>query len=130
MRLALILTLGTALSTAGLALAGPAAPLKTAKAVPAGDPTIPPPGWAPPKNAMGQPDLSGYWSNATMTPLTRNTRVADKPTLTAAEALAAEKVFAEALEEADKPTDPNAPTEPATASTAAERKLIARKSVV
>jgi hypothetical protein len=74
---------------------------------------------------MGQPDLSGFWSNATMTPLTRNTRVTDKPTLTAVEALAAEKVFAEALAEADKPTDPDAPTAPATDSKAAEAKLIA-----
>jgi hypothetical protein len=126
MRLALILALGTALSTASLALAAsPSAPVKGAKAAPAGDPTIPPPGWAPPKNAMGQPDLSGYWSNATMTPLTRNTRVTDKATLTAVEARAAEKVFAEALAEADKPTDPDAPTAPATDSKAAEAKLIA-----
>jgi hypothetical protein len=116
MRLALILALGTALSTAGLATAGLAiaAPAASAKAAPAGDPTIPPPGWSPPKNAMGQPDLSGYWSNATMTPLTRNARVTDKATLTAAEARALEKTFADALEEADKPTDPNAPTAPGT----------------
>jgi len=127
MRLALILALGTALSTAGLATAGLAiaAPAAPSKAAPTGDPTIPPPGWSPPKNAMGQPDLSGYWSNATMTPLTRNARVTDKATLTAAEARALEKTFAEALEEADKPTDPNAPTAPATDAKAAEAKLIA-----
>ena len=130
MRLALILTLGTALSTAGLAaaglaLAGPAAPVKGVKAAPAVDPTIPLPGWTAPKNAMGQPDLSGFWSNATMTPLTRNTRVTDKATLTAAEARGLEKTFAEALAEADKPTDPDAPTAPATDAKAAEAKLIA-----
>jgi hypothetical protein len=125
MRLALILALGTALSTASLALAAPSAPAKIAKAAPAVDPTIPQPGWAPPSNAVGQPDLSGYWSNATMTPLTRNTRVTNKATLTAVEARAAEKVFAEALAEADKPTDPDAPTAPATDSKAAEAKLIA-----
>mgnify|MGYP000181461504 CR=1 FL=1 len=31
--------------------------------------------WKAPRNAMGQPDLSGYWSNATLTPLTRNARI-------------------------------------------------------
>src|SRR5678816_2834273 len=98
MRRALILALGTTLSAAGLtpAAAAPAAAV---------DPTIPRPGWTAPKTAWGQPDLSGYWSNATMTPLTRNTRVTNKATLTAAEARAAEKIFAEALAEADKPTD-------------------------
>jgi hypothetical protein len=89
------------------------------------DPTIPQPGWAPPKNAMGQPDLSGYWSNATMTPLTRNPRLTDKAALTAAEARGLEKAFGDALAEADKPTDPDAPTAPATDSKAAEAKLIA-----
>jgi hypothetical protein len=104
MRLALILTLGTALS-AGLAMAAPVAP---AKSTPAANPTIMQPGWTPPKNAMGQPDLSGYWSNATITPLTRNTRLTDKATLTVAEARAMEKTWIDALAEADKPTDPTA----------------------
>src|SRR3546814_839608 len=114
MRLALVLALGTALSASGLALAAPA-----------GDPTIPQPGWSAPKNAMGQPDLSGFWSNATMTPLTRNTRVTNKATLTAAEARSLEKTFAAALDEANQPPDPDAPTEPATADGAAEADLIA-----
>ncbi len=114
MRLVLILALGTALSTAGLALAAPV-----------GDPTIAPKGWTPPKNPMGQPDISGYWSNATMTPLTRNTRVTNKPALSAAEARSLEKVFADALAEADRPTNPDAPTAPATDAKAAEAKLIA-----
>ena len=48
MRLALILALGTALSTTGLAIAAqPTAPAKAAKIAPAGDPTIPPPGRRP-----------------------------------------------------------------------------------
>ena len=114
MRLVLILALGTALSTAGLALAAPH-----------GDPTVTPKGWTPPRNSVGQPDLAGYWSNATMTPLTRNTRVTDKPALSAAEARNLEKVFADALAEADRPTRPDAPTAPATDAKAAEAKLIA-----
>jgi hypothetical protein len=96
-----------------------------ALAAPVGDPTIPPKGWSPPKNAMGQPDISGYWSNATMTPLMRNARVTNKATLSATEARALEQTFAAALEEADKPTDPDAPTTPATDAKAAEAKLIA-----
>jgi len=101
MRLALILALGTALSTGGIALAAPAAV----------DPTVPQPGWTPPKNAIGQPDLSGYWSNATITPLTRDWRLKGKATLTTAEARAAEKIWIDALQEADKPTDPKASTQ-------------------
>ena len=43
---------------------------QNAKAAPAMvDPTITPKGWTVPKTAFGQPDLSGYWSNATMTPI-------------------------------------------------------------
>ena len=37
---------------------------------------------------MGQPDLSGFWSNATMTPLTREGTITMKPELSAAEAQA------------------------------------------
>ena len=76
MRLVLILALGTVASTAGLALAAP----------PPGDPTIAQKGWTPPKTALGQPDLSGYWSNATMTPLMRNRKLTDKLTLSEKEA--------------------------------------------
>ena len=73
MRLALVLAMGTAL-TAGHALAAQAAPAKAKPLAVAVDPTVSPPGWKAPRNAMGQPDLSGYWSNATMTPLVRNGR--------------------------------------------------------
>jgi hypothetical protein len=54
MRRALIFALGTALSTASLALAAHGAPAQSPEAkAAAGDPTIPQPGWVPPKNAMG-----------------------------------------------------------------------------
>src|SRR5207302_10544448 len=69
------------------------------------EPTVSPPGWKSPRNAMGQPDLSGYWSNATMTPLTRNAKLTDKLVIPAAQAASLEKVFAEALAAADAPTD-------------------------
>ena len=114
MRRILILALGTALATAGVGAAGlaQAADATPAKAAAAeADPTIPQPGWAPPRNAMGQPDFSGYWTNATITPLTRNPKLTSKATLPPAEARAVEATWAKALEDADKPTDPNATTQ-------------------
>jgi hypothetical protein len=96
--------------------AAKSAPAKAAKAEATVDPTVSPPGWKAPKNAMGQPDLSGYWSNATMTPLTRNPKLTDKLVVPAAQAAQLEKVFAAALAAADAPTDqkkgPGAVTDP------------------
>ncbi len=128
MRRAIILALGTALSTAALSLAGSAlalpAPAAPAAAKADVDPTVSPPGWKAPKTAFGQPDLSGYWSNATMTPLTRNAKLTDKLVVPPAEARGLEKAFADALAEADRPTDqkkgPGAVTDP----DSAEAKLV------
>jgi hypothetical protein len=120
MRRVLILALGTALLTSGAALAAPAA-----KPV-APDPTVRAPGWTTPKNAYGQPDLSGYWSNATMTPLTRNPKLTSKATLSAAEAASLEKAFSDALAAADDPTNPKATTADYQANSS-EAKLIALK---
>ncbi|HEV2530279.1 hypothetical protein [Phenylobacterium sp.] len=83
---------------------------KAAAAGPVADPTIRRPGWTM-RNAMGQPDLSGYWSNATLTPLTRSRNITDKPRLTLAEARSLEGAFTQALEDSDKPTDPNESTQ-------------------
>jgi len=44
--------------------------------------------WASLKTADGQPDLQGYWTNATLTPLERPAQLAGKATLTAEEAAA------------------------------------------
>ena len=118
MRRALILALGTALATTSLAMAAPDAPAQPSKAgkAKAVDPTVSPPGWVAPKNAMGQPDFSGYWSNATMTPVTRNPKLTDKLVIPDAQAASLEKVFADALAAADAPTDqtkgPGAVTDP------------------
>ncbi len=99
MRGAMILTLGTALFAAtAMAAPGPAAPT---------DPTLETTGWKAPRNAMGQPDLSGFWSSATMTPLTRNLRLTPQPTLPAAQVKTMEKTFAAALAQRDETTDPN-----------------------
>jgi len=110
MRRILILAIGTALSTSAVAFAAtPAAKHATAAAAaaPAGDPTVPQPGWKAPKTAWGAPDLSGYWTNATITPMTRNTKLTDKATLPPAEARKLETAFTNALDDAEKPTDPN-----------------------
>jgi hypothetical protein len=112
MRRALILALGTALAAASFGQALAAGPAKAAPAKAAAvDPTIKQPGWTAPRNAMGQPDLGGYWTNATLTPLTRSRNITDKSKLTMAEARQLEAVFAKALEDSDKPTDPNASTQ-------------------
>jgi hypothetical protein len=44
--------------------------------------------WAPPKTPDGQPDLQGYWTNATLTPLERPALLAGKASLTPEEAAA------------------------------------------
>ncbi|MBS0360663.1 MAG: hypothetical protein JSR98_04740 [Proteobacteria bacterium] len=113
MRFALILALGTA-------LAGPALAAAAEKA-PAVDPSVRQPGWKSPKNAFGQPDLSGYWSNATMTPTVRNLSLTKEAVLPDAQAKQAEAAFADALAKADAPTKAD---EKPTDAKADEEKLI------
>ena len=50
-----------------------------------------PSNWTPPRTGDGQPDLSGYWTNVTLTPLQRPENLANKPFFTPAEAAAYEK---------------------------------------
>jgi|SoiMethySBSTD1v2_1073268.scaffolds.fasta_scaffold58290_2 hypothetical protein len=47
--------------------------------------------WTPPKTPDGQPDLQGYWTNITITPLERPANLANKEFFTRAEAEAYEK---------------------------------------
>ena len=65
---------------------------------------------APPHshNAFGQPDLSGDWTNTSITPLTRNRSISAKPSLTPAEAKALEGEWGKALKEDDEQTAPTA----------------------
>ncbi|WP_296597809.1 hypothetical protein [Phenylobacterium sp.] len=121
MRRMLVLALGTTLAVVGAAQAAPAKPPAAAA-----DPTLPQPGWKAPRTAWGSPDFSGYWSNATLTPLVRNPKLSSAPTLPLAEARALEATFAKALEEADAPTDPNTSTQ-AYQDKSSEAKLIAIK---
>jgi hypothetical protein len=71
---------------------------------------------APPveRNAFGQPDLSGDWSNASITPLTRNRSISDKPTLSLDEATSLEGEWAKALAADDQQLSPDATVKEAT----------------
>ena len=126
MRRAIILALSTALAATAAAHAAPAAKVTKASAPAAAvDPTVAPPGWKMPKTAWGAPDLTGYWSNATMTPLTRNPKLTQKGVLSAQEAKGLEKAFADALEEADRPTDQKKGPGAVTDKDSPEAKLVA-----
>jgi hypothetical protein len=98
---ALVLCLGTALVAAPVALAGTAYAAPAAKAA----------AYRAPHNAYGQPDLQGYWSNSTLTPLTRKADLGTRSTYTPDEVKKMEQAVVEEVEEGNKPTDPNAPAE-------------------
>ena len=72
MRRAVILALGTALSIMPLAIGAANAQTKAAATA----------AFKAPRNAFGQPDLSGFWTNATLTPMTRSPAVGGRPTYT------------------------------------------------
>ncbi len=57
-----------------------------------------------PRNAWGQPDLSGVWTNATITRLERDPRLGERLVLTEAEAQRLEGVTAERTEKLARPT--------------------------
>jgi hypothetical protein len=60
--------------------------------------------WKAPRNAHGQPDLSGVWTNATITPLERLPVFGDRLILTDEEAKRLESGNAERMATAGKPT--------------------------
>jgi len=62
-----------------------------------------------PRNSHGQPDLSGAWTNATITPALRPVELQGHRAHTPAEVAALEGATAERNEEGDQSTDPNAP---------------------
>ena len=61
--------------------------------------------WKAPRNAWGQPDMSGVWSNATITRLERDARFGDRVVLTDQEARAAEGANARVRDAQAQPTD-------------------------
>jgi len=64
-----------------------------------------------PRNALGQPDLEGTWSNATLTRMERPAQYGDRLVLTPQEVRAIEGDRAKLIEEGNKPTDPDATTQ-------------------
>jgi hypothetical protein len=60
-----------------------------------------------PRTAYGQPDLQGVWTNATITPLTRDQKYGERNVLTKAEAEAAEAATRAQVVRADAPTPPD-----------------------
>ncbi len=115
MRRALILALGTALSTAMVttpafaqqqALGGGAAPKKVE--APKYDPTKPYPEYKAPRTAWGAPDIMGIWSNASLTQQSRPPALKDKKAYTEEEVAQLERNVQIEIEEGNAPTDPNA----------------------
>ncbi len=70
-----------------------------------------------PRNAFGQPDLSGNWSNASLTPMMRPAAFGARLVLTPEEVKKLEGAAALEVEEGNAPTDPNAPAEHKQAAT-------------
>ena len=64
-----------------------------------------------PKTNFGQPDISGYWSSASLTPLSRPRDLGDKLVYSEEEVAVIEGRAETELAEGNQPTDPNAPAE-------------------
>jgi hypothetical protein len=62
--------------------------------------------WKAPRTLDGQPDLQGNWTNATITPFSRDNKYGDRLVMTTEEARALESAEAEGNAKADAPTDP------------------------
>jgi hypothetical protein len=85
-----------------------AAPFAAA-AAPAAKPAAAP--YNAPRTAFGQPDLMGFWSNSTLTPITRPAKLANRAIYTEAEVKEMEAAVVQEVEEGNAPTDPDAPAE-------------------
>jgi hypothetical protein len=64
-----------------------------------------------PRNAFGQPDLAGFWTNGTLTPMARPAAVGGRAVYTDDEVRKMEAAVVKEVEEGNEPTDPNAPAE-------------------
>lgn len=60
-----------------------------------------------PRTSEDQPDLQGFWTNATLTPVERPATLGDKLVLSEAEATAMERQMAQRMDAASAPSDPN-----------------------
>ena len=93
----LSLTLATLVALAPLGAGPHAAPAAAAAA------------YKVPRTAGGQPDIGGYWSNATLTPMMREPKYGDRLAYTPGEVKAIEGDEAHQIVVGNKPTDPDAP---------------------
>src|SRR5678815_3764167 len=59
-----------------------------------------------PRTSDGQPDLQGFWTNATLTPVERPASLGNKLVLSEAEAQAMENRMAQQMAAASAPSDP------------------------
>ena len=102
MRRAILLAVGTAFTVGPMALlAGPAASETKAPAA----------SYKTPRNVFGQPDLSGFWSNASLTPLTRPASAGGRAVYTEDEVKKLEAQVVAEVDEGNADTDPDAPAE-------------------
>jgi hypothetical protein len=67
----------------------------------------PAPAYTAPRNSVGQPDLTGYWSNATLTPESRPSKLGDRAVYTPEEVQKLESAVVKEVEEGNERTDPN-----------------------
>jgi len=103
-----------------LLLAGAAAAPLTAAAADAGAkaPAAKAAPWKLERNAFGQPDMAGFWSNATLTPMTRRPQFKTQSVYTPEQVKEMESSAAAEVDEGNQDTDPNAPAEAKPASNA------------
>lgn len=65
--------------------------------------------WAPPRTEFDQPDLQGYWTNVTQTPIERPVELGEQRAYTTEEAMALEAQANQTAVDKDQPLDPNRP---------------------
>src|SRR2546425_83736 len=82
--------------------------LFTVSVLAAGSQAATPSKYIPRKNAYGQPDISGVWSNATTTPFERPARFSNNLVLTEKEAAEVQGAAEKYRAAGDVQTDPNA----------------------
>jgi hypothetical protein len=123
-RLAAYLALGTALCASALTATAfaqqsiNAVPPKAALAAAKPPSNAPHPPYKAPRLSFGAPDLQGYWSNASLTPITRQAKFGDRATYTEDEVKALESAVVTEIKEGQAQSDPNGGAEARTKTTA------------
>jgi len=104
---AAILAFSTAIGAA-LAASAFAAPAAAPAKAPSAKASKAAAAWTTPVNALGQPDLSGNWTNATLTPMIRDPKFGTQLVMPPDAVKAEEADMARQVTEGNMPTDPNA----------------------